>query len=184
MRLFVALIPPDDVLDQLLELERGLPGTRWLPAENLHLTLRFIGEVDGAQAHDIDESLAGLRMPAFSIRLQGVGQFGEGRKLRSLWAGVAPSPELARLRDKVGQALVRAGLEPERRKFKPHVTLARFHGNPGPKLHDYLAEQALFKSAAFGVERFTLFSSFLSGSGAIYRAEADYELSRATASGF
>jgi len=183
MRLFVALTLPEPLLDQLSDLERGLPGARWLPAESLHLTLRFIGEVDGAQARDIDEALAAIRMPAFELTLAGVGRFGDGRKARALWAGVAANAELGRLRDKVGQALIRAGLAPERRRFKPHVTLARFNGNPGAKLQAYLADHALFRSDTVTVESFTLYSSFLSASGAIYRAEAEYELERAPVAG-
>jgi 2'-5' RNA ligase len=184
MRLFVALSLPDLLLDQLTALERGLPGARWLPEDNLHLTLRFIGEVDGGLARDIDEALSAIRMPAFALTLEGVGQFGDGRKNGALWAGVAANPELGRLRDKVDQALIRAGLTPERRKFKPHVTLARLNGNPGSKLQEYLTDHALFRSDTVTVESFTLYSSFLSASGAIYRAEADYELERQPGAGW
>ena len=176
MRLFVAITLPDEQRAQLATLANGLPGARWVNEENLHLTLRFLGELDGGQAADVDEALAGLRVPGFELQLEGVSHFGEGRKLRSLWAGVQPNPVLDRLHDKIEQALIRVGLSPEKRKFRPHITLARFKSNPGPKLQEFLAHNALFRSAPFPVDSFTLYSSFLSTNGAIHRAEADYPL--------
>jgi 2'-5' RNA ligase len=176
MRLFVAITLPDEQRARLASLGNGVAGARWVAPENLHLTLRFLGELDGAEASDVDEALASLRMPSFELQLCGVSHFGEGRKIRQLWAGVTPNPLLQRLHDKVEQAVIRSGLPPEPRKFKPHVTLARFKSNPGKGLQDYMAEHALFRTEPFQVESFTLYSSFLSASGAIYRAEADYPL--------
>ncbi len=189
MRLFVAIALPDETRERLAGLQEGIPGARWVPAENLHLTLHFIGEVDGRQAHDIDAALAAVRGPVFSIALAGVGQFGAKSKLRALWAGVEPSDPLLRLQAKVAQAVRSAGIATESRKFKPHVTLARFKNgaNPGPRLYDYLARHGLFRAAPFAAESFILYSSFLGQAGAIYRAEADYPLTpapaRAAASG-
>jgi 2'-5' RNA ligase len=180
MRLFVALPLPEPVRDGLRALGNGLPGARWVPPENLHLTLRFIGEVDGRDARDIDDALAAIRMPAFALQLAGVGVFGEGRKLRSVWVDIEANPEVTRLRDKVEQAVIRAGRAPEARKFKPHVSIARFkNGTPPPdKLQKYLAEHALYKSEPFPIDSFTLFSSFLSSSGAIYTPEVEYALTQ------
>ena len=180
MRLFVAIALPEDVRDRLATLQSGLPGARWVPPENLHLTLRFIGEADGRLARDIDAALAGVSMPSFPVTLARVDRFGSGAKVRSLWAGVEPNEPLRRLQAKVEQALQRTGLAPEGRKFKPHVTLARFNGgNPGARLYDYLSRQALFRAPAFEAREFVLYSSFLSQTGAIYRAEAEYPLARA-----
>jgi 2'-5' RNA ligase len=176
MRLFIAIALPEDLRTRLAALATGLPGARWVSEDNLHLSLRFLGELDGGAAADVDAALAGVRAPGFELVLEGVSHFGEGRNLRALWAGVRPSPELKRLQAKIEQAVVRAGQPPEKRKFKPHVTLARFKSNPGAKLQSYLAEHALLRSEPFPVEAFTLYSSFLSASGAIYRAEAEYPL--------
>lgn len=180
MRLFVALSLPESVREDLSALANGLPGARWVPPENMHLTLRFLGEIDGRDARDVDDALAAIRVPGFDLRIAGVGTFGEGRKLRALWAGVESNPTLTRLRDKVEQAVIRVGLPPESRKFKPHVSLARFKTNgttpPQEKLYKYLADHALFKCPAFPVESFTLYSSFLSSNGAIYTPEAEYPL--------
>lgn len=178
MRLFVAIDLPEDQRTRLANLANGLPGARWVKPENLHLTLRFLGELDGGQAADVDDTLSGLRMPGFDLHLEGVSHFGEGRKIRQLWVGVEANPALIRLHDKIEQAVIRVGLPPEPRKFKPHVTLARFKSNPGAKLGDYLAEYALFRTQPFPVESFILYSSFLSGNGAIYRPEAEYALER------
>ena len=178
MRLFIAIKLPEAQRAALATLANGLPGAKWVSPENLHLTLRFLGELDGAQAADADEALAGLSMPGFELQLSGVSHFGEGRNLRALWAGIAPNDAIVRLHDKIEQVLIRAGLPPEKRKFKPHVTLARFKSNPGSALHGYLSDHALFRTPHFEVESFTLFSSFLSAGGAIYRPEAEYPLER------
>ena len=179
MRLFVALSLPEPLRARLIKLQQGLPGARWVAPENLHLTLRFIGEVDGTQAHDLDAALTQVRAGRFAITLAGVDRFGQGRKLRALWVGVAPNPALERLYQKLEQALRAAGLAPEGRKFKPHVTLARFKGNPGRRLHDYLSDHALFRAEAFEARDFVLYSSFLSQAGAIHTPEAVYPLTPA-----
>jgi 2'-5' RNA ligase len=106
-----------------------VPGAKWVDPGNLHLTLRFIGEISEDVAADIDDTLSRLRARRFTLQIAGTGVFG-GEKPRSLWAGVERSPELAGLRDKIEQALIRTGLSPEPRKFSPHVTLARLRDSP------------------------------------------------------
>lgn len=179
MRLFVALSLPEEIREHLAAMANGLPAARWVKPENYHVTLRFIGEVDNHVARDIDDALNGVHMPEFEVSLAGIGQFGEGRKLRSLWTGVEGGEPLMRLQTKVENAVVRAGIAPEGRRFKPHVTLARFKEAPGPKIGDYLRNHGLFRSQSFMVREFVLYSSFLGGEGAIYRPEAVYELDRA-----
>ncbi len=178
MRLFVGLTLPESVRWQLTGLSSGLPGARWVPVENYHLTLRFIGEVDRHEAADIDAALAGISFRGFDLQLQGLGQFGDKRSTRAVWAGIASNPELTRLQAKIEQAIQRAGQAPESRKFKPHVTLARFKRPPGPKLMTYLTQHALFRSEPFPVNEFILFSSRLGGEGPVYQHEADYPLER------
>lgn len=176
MRLFVALSLPDDLRGRICDLNSGLPGARWVASESLHLTLRFIGEVDRHDADDIDAALSGLRCRRFSLSLAGLGDFGDERRLRSVWVGVEPSSDLEHLQAKVEQALQRAGQPPEKRKFKPHVTLARFKSHPGGRLADYITEHALFRCPPFEVTDFKLYSSYLSGEGALYTPEAVYPL--------
>jgi len=180
MRLFVGIALPEDIRFQLSLLCSGLPNVRWVPPENFHITLRFIGEVDGGVMQDIDASLAGVRAPQFSLGLGGVGHFGNGGNVRVIWAGVEKSPALRHLRDKVESAVVRAGLPPEGQKFNPHVTLARpKSAPPTAKLQDFLAHNNLFRPPSFAVTHFTLYQSFTGGEGSIYRAENSYALSRA-----
>lgn len=176
MRLFVAIGLPDDLRQALGGLESGLPGARWVAPENLHISLRFIGEADRHMAADIDAALSAIPVPAFPLTVSGLGRFGKGRKLRALWVGFEASAALTHLHGKIEQALQGTGLAPEGRRFKPHITLARFKSNPGAKLHAYLAENAGFQAPPFLVEDFALYSSFLSASGAIYTVEADYPL--------
>ncbi len=176
MRLFLAIALPEALRAQLAGLGRGLSGARPVAPENLHLSLRFIGEVEPPQAGDLDAALGRIRAPGFFLTLAGVGCFGAGEKIRSIWAGVEPSPDLLRLQAKIEGALRGAGLPPEGRKYKPHVTLARLKRRPGAKLHDFLAQGAPYRGQSFQVEDFVLFSSFLSQAGAIYTPEAVYPL--------
>ena len=178
MRLFIALALPRAVRDDLDRLATALPGLRWVPSDNYHLTLRFLGEVERPAARAIDEALGALRMPQFELSLAGIGGFGEGRKLRSLWAGVDSQPALTRLQARVEQAVTRVGQPPQARRFKPHVTLARCKNGAPPrdKLQQFLSERGLYRSRPFSVERFTLFSSFLASGGSIYTPEVEYSL--------
>ncbi|MGO8914785.1 MAG: RNA 2',3'-cyclic phosphodiesterase [Stellaceae bacterium] len=172
LRLFVGIALPPELKLRLSLLCSGVPGARWVDPGNYHLTLRFIGEVDEGLAGDIDEALARLRAPRFAVGLAGVGHFGD----RMLWVGVDKSPLLVHLRDKVESALVRLGLEPETRRYAPHVTLARLRNASAAKLQSFLAEHALFRAESFPVAQFSLVASYLTKSGAIYEDQADYPL--------
>lgn len=176
MRLFVAVALPSDVRDRLSGLCFGLPGTRWVPAANFHITLRFAGEVDPGMAEDLDASLSAIDAPAFNISLRGLETFGGGRQVRVLWVGVAEPGPLIFLRDKVESAVVRAGLEPEGRKYTPHVALARFERSPGPHLGSYLETHADFSAGPFTADHFTLFRSHLKREGPYYEVLAEYPL--------
>jgi 2'-5' RNA ligase len=175
MRLFTALALPDEIARPLLLMQAGVPGARWQKREQLHLTLRFIGEVDGAEANAIDDALAAITAPSFTLELKGVGSFGS-RIPRDLWAGTAPNEALVHLNRKIESALQRIGLEPEPRKFTPHVTLARLKSSPRGAVMDYLTDHALYASAPFPVTAFSLYSSKLTSDGSIYRVEKEYGL--------
>lgn len=176
IRLFVGLELPEVTRERLALICAGLPGAKWVKPENLHLTLRFIGEVENGVAEDIDDALARVRAPRFDIELGGVGFFGKPAAARILWAGVEKSGLLNHLQMKVETAVKRAGLSAEARKFSAHVTLARLKGAPPQRLRRYIGENADFRAGPIAIERFVLFSSFLSSSGAIYTPEAYYDL--------
>jgi RNA 2',3'-cyclic 3'-phosphodiesterase len=174
--LFVGIELPEAVRERLAGLGGGVPGARWTSSDNMHLTLRFIGEVEYGQAEDIDAALMRLRSPCFDITLDGVGFFGKPSAARILWAGVRKCEKLARLQAKIETTLQMSGLPPEERKFSPHITLARLNGAPFLRLQRFVAENSHFLAGPVAVDRFVLFSSFRSGSGPIYTAEADYPL--------
>jgi len=175
MRLFVALSIPDAIARELLLWQGGVPGARWLSREQLHLTLRFIGEVDGRDAAAIDDALSLIAVPPFSLELHTVGTFG-GRDPRELWAGVRANEALMHLQRKIETAIQRIGLPADSRKFTPHVTLARLKGSPRGRVMDYLTDHALYASAAFAVNEFLLYSSTLTPNGSIYTPEREYVL--------
>ncbi len=177
IRLFVALEIPATVRTMLERLQVGVPGARWKTPEQMHLTLRFIGEVDGVKAHDIDDALSAIRAPAFAMELAGAGEFG-GKNPRALWTGVRGPDALLHLQKKIETALQRVGLEAEPRKFTPHVTLATLKAAPRGRVMDFLTDHALFASGPFEAKHFVLFSSRLGSNGAIYRPERIYALMR------
>ena len=158
LRLFVGIGFPPTLKLQLSLLRSGVPGAKWVDPGNFHLTLRFIGETDEVVAADIDDALVRLRARRFTLQLAGTGVFGD--RPRSLWVGVERSPELVALRDKIEQALIRAGLPPEQRKFAPHVTLARLHNPALDALSGFLAANAQFRADPLPVEGFSLIASF------------------------
>ncbi len=174
-RLFVGIAIPDEVAEGLELIQSGMTNARWQSREQFHLTLRFIGEVDSRDAALIDDLLAGIEAPAFSLELHGTGQFGN-KHPHALWAGVRPNPALMHLQRKVESAIQRAGLPGDRQNYTPHVTLARMRGAPVGRVMDYLTDHALFTSPAFEVESFNLYSSVLTSDGSVYRVEREYPL--------
>lgn len=176
IRLFVALELPEPVRQRLADLGHGVPGARWTPTDNMHLTLRFIGEVEEEVGDDIDDALDSVRASGFDLAFDRVDSFGSKERARSIWAGIIANPALNHLQGKIESTLVRAGLPPEGRKFVPHVTLARLRSAHPAHLADYLSDHGRIDIEPVKVCAFTLFSSFLSHSGAIHTAEAVYKL--------
>lgn len=174
-RLFVALALPDPVAAGLELLQSGVPGACWQTREQLHLTLRFIGEVDGRDATAVDDALSMIEAPRFTLALKGVGEFG-GKTPHALWAGVRDKDPVTFLQRKIDTALQRAGFPPEPRKFIPHVTLARLKGTSQGRVMDFLTDHALYGSQPFDVDAFLLYSSVLTQNGSLYRAERAYRL--------
>ena len=178
MRLFVALALPDDIRWQLRLICGGLAGAgRWVPPENFHITVRFLGEVDGRDSEYVDAALAGIRAPRFSLRLKGVDAFTSGQRVKSVHAVVEKSQALQHLHDKVESAVVRAGLPPAGQKYTPHVTVAWPKDVNLTKLQHYLMEHSLFKTETFAVTHFTLFASEMGSEQSVYTALRSYALS-------
>ena len=182
-RLFVALRPPPAIRRTLLSTMGGVPGARWQDDEQLHLTLRFIGEVDARQADDIAAALAGVTSPAPHVRIHGVGRFERKGRTDTLWAGVAPAEPLAALHAKVDRALARAGIAADPRKYLPHITLARFARTRADEaaIARWIATHAALATPGFALEHLVLYESHLSAGGARYEAVTRWRLD-ATAS--
>ena len=173
-RLFSAIEIPRSLAERLTVLRAGLSGARWIDPENYHLTLRFIGDVDGTTARDFTHALGGIVTAPFELRLNGLGSF--GGKPRAIFAGIAPSEGLGALRRANERAAREAGLPPEGRNFKPHVTLARLRGARTDAVAAYLERQGGIGPQPFTVSRFVLYSSRNSVGGGPYVVEAAYPL--------
>jgi 2'-5' RNA ligase len=174
-RLFTGLEIPPDVAQTLAMMRGGLPGARWIDPENYHLTLRFIGDVDGVIAREIALLLDQVNRRGFEVRIDRLASFG-GRRPRAVFAGVAPTAPLIELQAEHERMMQRMGLEPEGRKFIPHVTLARLRDSSNAQVADYLATRAVIRLTPFAVSRFVLFSSKTSIGGGPYIVEAAYPL--------
>lgn len=175
LRLFLAIPIPEDIADRLQTLETEVPGAAWRLAEQYHLTLRFIGEVDEPTARDIDTEVARIVAAPFEIALQGAGSFG-GREPSALWAGVLPSPPLIQLANACETAIRNAGLSADSRKYKPHVTVAYLNGTYDTDVANFLADAAEFRTAPFIVDHFCMYSSRATRDGSRYVEEAVYPL--------
>src|ERR1700704_4373854 len=152
-RIFTGLEIPTDVGQELAMLRGGLPGARWIDAANYHLTLRFIGDFDESIAREVAWLLGQVRRPGFELRFDGLMSFG-GRRPRAVVATLAPTPALIELQAEHERLLQRVGLEPEGRKYTPHVTLARLRDSSSRQVAAYLATRALMPPLPFPVARF------------------------------
>lgn len=174
-RLFVAIRPPTHIRDALLDTMDGVDGARWQDETQVHLTLRFIGEIERPLAEDMAEALAAVRAPAFDLAIAGVGVFERKGVPHTLWAGLTPSDPLVRLQRKIERVCQRRGLPAETRRFAPHITLARLNRASGP-VCAFLARHAGLAAGPWRVEEFGLYESHLSRNGARYEPVACYTL--------
>ncbi len=177
-RLFIALPVPEDISEELASLQSGVPDARWVPLENLHVTLCFAGEVQGGTMRDLEEELSDIAGPRFPVAIAGVEQFSTGKQPRALVALVEKSDRLDWLQQKVSTVARNCGIEVERRKFRPHVTLARFQNNAetGHHIAQFMASFSTFRAGPWIADHFALYSSRAGANGRLYREEAAYDL--------
>lgn len=176
IRLFVAIPIDPEIRRKLSGLGAMLPGARAVPEDQVHVTLRFIGEVDTGLFHDIRERMQELRSPPLQLSVKGTGHFPPRGKPRVIWAGIEPAGDVIILRNRVNSILSRCGIAPEQRKFHPHITLARLKNSSPKRVASFLAGNSLLQSPPFTVDRVQLCSSRLTANGAIHRVEASYPL--------
>lgn len=174
-RLFVAIRPPAPIRQRLLAAMGGISGARWQSDAQLHLTLRFIGEVDRHLAGDIHAALGSVHQPPFELALNGIGHFDRRGYPDAVWVGVAPHEQVKALHHKVDSALQRVGLPPDERAFLPHITIARLNRNAGP-IGNLLEEAGGLSSPPFTVDSFALFESNLTNEAAVYSVVERYPL--------
>ncbi len=173
-RLFSAITLPDQIAQRLALMGGGIPGARWVSAENLHVTLRFIGDVDTRTADQAHASLQEVTFTPFDLQLRGVATFGE-RKPRLLYVGVEPCAELNALYARINAAHARSGLAaPKERRYVPHVTLAWLKNPPRDRLGAFIAANNILSLPVIRVENFVLMSSHRTANGASYQIEARY----------
>jgi 2'-5' RNA ligase len=173
MRLFTGLKIPPRIADQLDALRGKLHGGRWIEREAYHITLSFIGEVEGRAIDEICQALATVKARPFTLQLRAMGCFGSSRP-RALYAGVSPSDELTTLQGAQARAITNTGIELEKRKYRPHVTLARFKSKSRNDAGKFIARNNLFRSDEFEVSGFVLFSARPSGGGGPYAIEDEF----------
>ena len=174
-RLFVAVDLPERIRDDIADLYEAIPGARWTEDAKLHITLRFIGEVDSVAAERIDSFLRTVAFAPFTLALKSTGFFPPRGQPRILWCGISRSDELIHLQKQIERGLTsKLALPPEDKKFHPHITIARLSGAPDEKLAGFLTTNALFETEEFMVSGFTLYSSVLKRDGAVYVKESEY----------
>ncbi|MGQ0558877.1 MAG: RNA 2',3'-cyclic phosphodiesterase [Sphingosinicella sp.] len=166
-RLFAALRLPREIRQHLLSLMGGISGARWQTEEQLHLTLRFIGEVDRHAARDVLAALGGIHHPPFAVALAGLGTFERRGQPETVWVGVTPHEPLKTLHNKIDQAIVRVGIPPEQRAYLSHITLARIKRSSGP-VRNLIEQSGGLSSSPFTARDFSLFESKLTAEGAVY----------------
>lgn len=174
-RLFTGIEIPEHWRTALASLQQPLPGARWIEPENYHMTLRFAGDVDNRVASEFADFLARIESSTFRLRLKGLGAFG-GNEPHALWAGVEADPQLEALVRANERAARAAGLAPEPRNFRPHVTIARLRHTRPDAVARYLQRHALFATEPMTVTHFVLFSSKPQAGGGPYVVEETYSL--------
>ncbi|HTK34384.1 MAG TPA: RNA 2',3'-cyclic phosphodiesterase [Caulobacteraceae bacterium] len=178
IRLFAALEVPPEIGQVLARRQQGLPGAKWRPVDSLHITLRFFGEIDEAMAADLDAELSRIPGPTVETALEGVGSFGEGHRLNAVWAGVRESESLRLLASRCEAAARRAGLKPDGRSYRPHVTLAYLNRHARTdRVAAWIAGHNLLSSPPWRATWFGLYSSWSSSEGSRYDLERTYPLS-------
>jgi 2'-5' RNA ligase len=176
IRLFAAIAIPDEIGEGLVRRQHGLEGADWRPTEAFHITLRFMGEISERVADDLDAELSTIQPAALALSLEGVGLFQDGENIHAVWAGVAENPALRRLAKRCETAARRAGLTPDTRVWKPHVTLAYLHRPEPARVAAWIQSHNLLKSPEFRVSSFGLYSSRLGADESRYRLERTYPL--------
>lgn len=173
-RLFTGLEIPPQMRTRLSFLQTGMENVRWIDPGDFHITLRFIGDVGRRDAHMIVDALSSRSWPAPTVQLGELKAFGNSRP-SSIYASVRENEPLIRLAAAQDRLMQRLGLPPDRRRFTPHVTIARLRGGTKPEtVARYLAANGGFSAPAFEPTRFVLYSARESTGGGPYVVEESW----------
>ncbi len=175
-RIFFGLELPSEIKERLLNVRVSVPGAKWQTAEQLHITLLFLGGVEESRLEAVVDSARAIRPTPFELEVSGLGCFGQSRRPRNLWAGVKPEAPVAAIHEALGLRMEKLGFEAERRSFLPHITLARFKRQPG-SVERLLAEQGAYVFGQFAVTEFALFDSKPGPAGSEYSVIERFPLS-------
>ncbi|HZV80846.1 MAG TPA: RNA 2',3'-cyclic phosphodiesterase [Geobacteraceae bacterium] len=176
-RLFVAIELPDTIKADIFAIREEISGARWVSPSQIHLTLRFIGEVDDQTVESVRASLATIQSPPFQLAMSGIGHFPPRKEPRILWAGMQGDGNLLLLQKKVECAVQHAGIPGETRPFAPHITIARLKGTPPETVKAFEKRHDAFLSPPFQVASFYLFRSIFSAQAVSHEKLAQYFLS-------
>ena len=176
MRVFVAIPLPVDIRASLSSLCHGVPGANWTSSDNMHITLRFLGEITEDEARDLDDELSSIEFPVFDLTYRGFGCFDKRGNVHTLWAALDPSEKLERLFEKIESATVRSGLEKARRKFKPHTTLARFRHVADSEIGLFMESRNPFSTESFPAQSICMYQSLRMHDGPRYEVLSKYPL--------
>ena len=178
MRLFTAVPIPEDIKDSIANISIGLPYVRWVKREQIHITLCFIGEVSNGEYDLVNEILSEVKFPAFKLELSGVGQFLTAREIDTIWLGIKDPIQISSLNSLISKQLKLNGFSIDKRKYSPHLTLARIKRASRGKIHEYMEEFSRFQSTPFHVREFQLFSSKLYPEGPVHTLEREFLLGK------
>lgn len=177
MRLFIAVPMPESVTKRLVELQQPIEGLRWQQEEKLHLTIKFLGEIDSERVIKVQDALTSVNLSEFSITLDGLGYFPKGKQPRVLWVGIEKNEPLQELYQTVESRCADLGFDPEQRSFKPHVTIGRIKGASKSKIESFIDQHKQFHISDVPVGEFVLFESKLHPDGAKHFRKEAYSLS-------
>ncbi|WP_254492698.1 RNA 2',3'-cyclic phosphodiesterase [Bartonella sp. B1099] len=177
-RLFSALQIPQQITQQLVSLQKGLPNTQWINPQNFHITLSFFGEVENATADALRHAFDTIKLPPFMLQIDGFDIFGSENTSPSLVIRIKPCKALNLLHEKIQCIRSHLGLTPDKREFTPHITIARLRNTKPEDLVPYLLFRRNFSFSPFEVDHFVLFSSPFPSSDVVYLVKGNWPLQR------
>ena len=176
MRLFIAIELPAELKRSLGRLQTDIPGARWVPAEQIHLTLAFLGEVEQGVVERLTGELARIHTSAFELSFSGAGCFPNRKRPRVIWIGLEPEPRLEELAARVHEAVLACDIPQEERPFSAHITLARLKFPASRESGAFLDQHQKGNLPPLSVREFILFQSRLTPQGAVHTPIKNFAL--------